>query len=185
MACEAGPRRCRHSGEGSRGFAQTLGDHSANGSRARKADAKRAGLGGKTGRNRRQRGAAATGISAAAHHAGVGHGRQRARGVPGRGLGLGGRLGQRGPIRSHVFGGGNRMGVARRRAVRVKAVPLMVSIGPVTDMGVGADRCELNGDQKDRRSDYPPNCSDRSHAQLLLYDPGQVNKRRQQRMKSR
>jgi hypothetical protein len=33
----------------------------------------------------------------------------------------------------------------------------------------------LNGDQEDRRSNYPQKCSGRSHAQLLLYDPGQGN----------
>ncbi|MDB5575647.1 MAG: hypothetical protein JWR80_823 [Bradyrhizobium sp.] len=46
---------------------------------------------------------------------------------------------------------------------------------PMTDMGVGCDRRELNDDQKDRRSDHPKKCAGRSHAQVLLYDPGQVN----------
>jgi len=45
----------------------------------------------------------------------------------------------------------------------------------MTDMGVGCDRRELNGDQKDRRPNHPQKCSGRSHAQLLLYDPGQGN----------
>jgi len=45
----------------------------------------------------------------------------------------------------------------------------------MTDMGVGADRRELNDDQKDRRPNHPQKCSGRSHAHLLLYDPDQVN----------
>jgi hypothetical protein len=63
------------------------------------------------------------------------------------------------------------------------AVPLVVPLNmlpvrrgvPMTDMGVGCDRRELNGDQKDRRPNYPPKCSGRSHAQLLLYDRSQGN----------
>ena len=69
------------------------------------------------------------------------------------------------------------MHLARGRAMRVKTVSLMVRIGPVamTAMGVGCDRRELNGDQEDRRSNYPPKGSGRGHAPLLLYDPGQGN----------
>jgi len=63
------------------------------------------------------------------------------------------------------------------------AVSLMVPLNMVpvrrgvsmTDMGVGCDRRELNDDQKDRRPHHPQKCSGRSHVQLLLYDPGQVN----------
>lgn len=79
------------------------------------------------------------------------------------------------------------MRVTRRRAMRVMTMRLMVRIGtvPMTGMGLGGDRRELNGDQKDRRSNYPPKCSGRGHARLLLYDPGQGNKRRGGRLKSR
>ncbi len=64
---------------------------------------------------------------------------------------------------------------ARHRAMRVKTKPLMVPISSMTDMGVGGDRRELNGDQKDRRPHHPQKCSGQSHAQLLLYDPSQGN----------
>lgn len=181
MPAEAGPRGRRYSGEGSGGFAQTLGVDSANGNQAYKADAKRARFRGKAGRNCRQRGATATGIPAAAHHAGVDIGRWRARGVLSRGLGLDN------PVRSGDFRRGNRMRVARRRAMRVITVRLMMRIRPVsmTAMGVGGDRRELDDDQKDRRPNHPQKRSGRCHAQLLLYDPGQGNKRRERRMKLR
>lgn len=79
------------------------------------------------------------------------------------------------------------MRVARRRAMRVMTVRLMVRIGPapMTGMGVGCDRRELNDDQKDRRPNHSQKCSGRRHAQLLLYDPGQGNKPRGQQMKLR
>ena len=69
------------------------------------------------------------------------------------------------------------MRVARRRAMRVMTVRLMVPLGrvPMSDMGVGCDRRELNDDQKERRSNHPQKCSGRSHAQLLLYDASQGN----------
>ena len=70
------------------------------------------------------------------------------------------------------------MGDASGGAGSLEMVPLnMVPIRrvPMTDMGVGCDRRELNDDQKDRRPNYPQKCSGRSHAQLLLYDPGQGN----------
>lgn len=177
MACVAGPRRCRRSGEGSRGFAQTLRVRSANGNQACKADANRARFRRKAGRNRRQRSSAATGISAAAHHAGIDHGRQCARGVLGRGLGLGGRFGRPGPIRSRGVVGRNGLGTGNRNAMSVGMVPLKVSFSPVavSGMGLGCDRRELNGDQEDRRSNYPQNCSGRSHAPLLPYGPSQGN----------
>jgi hypothetical protein len=65
------------------------------------------------------------------------------------------------------------MGGASRSAMSLKM--LSIRRVPVTDMGVGCDRRELNDDQKDRRPNHPQKCSGRSHAQLLLYDPGQVN----------
>ena len=78
------------------------------------------------------------------------------------------------------------MRVARRHAMRLMTVRLMVpSCVDMTGMSVGADRRELNGNQQDCRSDRPPNCSGRGHGQLLLYDPGQGNKRTKQRIKSR
>jgi len=178
MACKAVPRRCRHSGEGSRGFAQTLRVHSANGSRACKADAKRARLGRQARRHRHQRGSAATGISAAAHHAGVGAEGRCARDVLGRGLGLGGRFGRRGPIRGRGVVGSNRGGGGGRGAMGVKMVCLkLVSVRPVAvpGMGPGCERRELNGDQEDRRPNHPQNCSGRSHAPLLPYGPSQGN----------
>jgi hypothetical protein len=55
----------------------------------------------------------------------------------------------------------------------LKMVP--VRRAPMTGMGIGYDRRELNSDQEDRRSNYPQKCSGQSHAQLLLYDPGQGN----------
>jgi hypothetical protein len=77
-------------------------------------------------------------------------------------------------------------------AMSLDAVSLMVSLNmgpirrvPMTDMGLGCERRELNGDQKDRRPNYPQKCSGRAHVQLLLYDPGQVNKRPEQWMKLR
>ncbi|MBB5055033.1 hypothetical protein HNQ36_005044 [Afipia massiliensis] len=54
--------------------------------------------------------------------------------------------------------------------VPLMAVPLkMVAIGrvPVSDMGLGSDRRELNGDQQDRRPKHPQQCADQSHAQLI------------------
>ena len=98
--------------------------------------------------------------------------------VLGRGLGLGGRFGWRGPIRGRGVLGGNRMGGGGRGAMGVKMVRLkLVSVRPVavTGMGLGCDRRELNGDQEDRRPNHPQNCSGRSHAQLLPYGPSQGN----------
>ena len=54
--------------------------------------------------------------------------------------------------------------------VPLMAVSLkMVAIGrvTVTDMGLGSDGRELNGDQQDRRPKHPQQCADRSHAQLI------------------
>jgi hypothetical protein len=53
---------------------------------------------------------------------------------------------------------------------RIMPVPLkMAAIGrvPVTNMGLGSDGRELNGDQQDRRPKHPQQCADRSHAQLI------------------
>ena len=41
---------------------------------------------------------------------------------------------------------------ARRGAMRVNAMPLMLPVRPMTGMGPGRDRRELNGDQDHRRS---------------------------------
>ena len=71
------------------------------------------------------------------------------------------------------------------RCLRIVRLMVPVPVGSVPDMGLGCDRRELNGDQKDRRPNYPQKCSGRAHVQLLLYDPGQVNKRPEQWMKLR
>lgn len=67
----------------------------------------------------------------------------------------------RGPIRRPRLVGGNRMDGADRRAVGVNTVP----VRPVrmTDMGFGGNRCELNGDQQDRRPKNPQKCAGQSH----------------------
>lgn len=175
MPAEAASRGRRYSGEGSRGFAQTSWVHAGRGKGARKADARRAGLGRKMGRSHHQRGGAATRTAAAAHHTGVGVRGQCARRI------LDGRLGLRGRLRSHgTFSrrgllGSNRMSDARYCAMRVKTVRLMVPIRSVTDMGFGGDRRELNGDQKDRRSNHSQQCAGQSHAQLLPYGPSERN----------
>jgi len=75
------------------------------------------------------------------------------------------------------------MSGASRSAMSLKTVSLetlplkMVPIrpGPMTDMGLGCDRRELNDDQKDRRPKYPQKCAGRNHAQLLPYDPSRGN----------
>ena len=66
----------------------------------------------------------------------------------------------RGPIRRPRLVG-NRMDGADRSAVGVNTVP----VGPVrmTDMGFGGNRCELNGDQQDRRPNNPQKCAGQSH----------------------
>jgi hypothetical protein len=46
---------------------------------------------------------------------------------------------------------------------------------PMSDVGPGSDRRELNGDQQDRRPNYPQQCAGRSHAQLLPYGPSERN----------
>ena len=148
MACEAGPRRCRYSGEGSRGFAQASRVHSGNRKCACKADARRAGLGRKVGRNRCQRGCAATRASAAAHRAGSGVGRQRVRRILGCGLSLGG-FGSRG---SRAFAGGRPDAGRLDSAVPLKAYALETMPNcPVTDMGLGG-----NGRRIERRSAGSP-----------------------------
>jgi hypothetical protein len=43
-------------------------------------------------------------------------------------------------------------------------------------MGVGGNRRELNGDQKDRRPDYPQQCAAQGHAPLLPYGPSERNR---------
>ena len=175
MPAEAGPRGRRYSGEGSRGFAQASWVHAGHGKCAGKADARRAGLGRKVGRSHHQRGGAATRAAAAAHHAVVGVGGQCARGILDSRLGLRSRLRSRGTFRERGMLGRNRMSDARRDAVRVKTVPLMVRIRPMTDMGVGSNRRELNDDQKDRRPYHPQKCAGQSHAQLLPYGPSERN----------
>ena len=69
------------------------------------------------------------------------------------------------------------MGDAGRSAVCLMVSLNMVPIRrmPMTDMGVGRDRRELNDDQKDRRANHSQYCSGRGHVQVLLYDPAQVN----------
>ena len=50
---------------------------------------------------------------------------------------------------------------ANRSAIAVKTAP----VRPVrmTDMGVGGNRSELNGDQQDRRPKNPQECAGQSH----------------------
>ena len=50
---------------------------------------------------------------------------------------------------------------ADRSAAGVNTVP----VRPVrmTDMGFGGNRCELNGDQQDRRPKNPQKCAGQSH----------------------
>jgi hypothetical protein len=43
-------------------------------------------------------------------------------------------------------------------------------------MGPGSDRRELNGDQQDRRPDYPQQCAGQSHAQLVPYGSNERNR---------
>ena len=69
--------------------------------------------------------------------------------------------------------GGGRSGGMSLEMVSLEMVPIRRV--PMAGMGLGCDRRELNGDQEDRRSNYPQKCSGRSHTQLLLYDPGQGN----------
>ena len=90
---------------------------------------------------------------------------------------MGGKFDRRRPIRGGGVPGGNHMGIGSRSAMSVNMVPLKVSISPVSvsGMGPGCDRRELDGDQKDSRSNYPQNCSGRSHAPLLPYGPSQGN----------
>ena len=145
-----------YSGEGSRGFAQTTGVRSASGNDAGKAYAKRTCFGGKAGRNRGQRGCAATGISAAPLHAGIGFGRRHARRVLDGSLALCGKLGLSGPICGCGLLGGGRICGASRSAVPSKIVPLkMVPIRRVPDVGLGGNRRELQHDRKDGRPKYP------------------------------
>ena len=67
-------------------------------------------------------------------------------------------------------------GGAMSLMVPLNVVPLnMVTIRPVGGMGLGSDRRELNGDQQDRRPDYPQQCAGQSHAQLLPYGPSERN----------
>ena len=160
----AAPRGRRYSGEGSRGFAQTSWVHSGHGKCARKADARRAGLRRKVRRSHHQRGGAATGTAAATHHAGVGVGRQCARRILDGRFGLRSRQGFRGTFLKRGMLGSMRD--ARRGTMRVKTMPLMVPVKPMTDVGLGSNRRELNGDQQDRRPDYPQQCAGQSHAQL-------------------
>lgn len=64
------------------------------------------------------------------------------------------------------------------KMMSVNVVPLkMLAIrrGTVTDMGVGGDRRELNGDQKDRRPDHSQQCAGQGHVQLLPYGRGERN----------
>ena len=68
---------------------------------------------------------------------------------------------------------GDAGGSAGRLMMPLNVVP--VSYMTMTDMGIGCDRHELNGDQEDRRANHSQQCSGPSHAQLLLYDPGQGN----------
>jgi hypothetical protein len=155
-----------------------LGVRSANGSKACKTDAKRTRFGGKAGRNHGQRVSAAAGISAAAHHAGVGGGRRCARCVLGGSLGISGRLDPSVRIRGSGFAGRNRMCDAEPSARPfMTRLVMMLHIGPVTvtAMGVGCDRRELNDDQQDRRPNHPQECSGRSHVQSLPYGPSQRN----------
>ena len=146
-----------------------------------KADARRAGPGRKVRRNRGQRGCAAPRTAAAAHHTGVGVGRLCARRILERSLGLRGGQGSRGRIgRSRIgdAGGSAKCLSAKSLSTKSLMVPLnMVTIRRVTmtDMGVGYDRRELNGDQEDRRPNYPQQCAGRGHAQLLAYGSSERN----------
>lgn len=133
------------------------------------------------GRNRGQRGCAAPRTAAAAHHTGVGVGRLCARRILERSLGLRGGQGSRGRIgRSRIgdAGGSAKCLSAKSLSTKSLMVPLnMVTIRRVTmtDMGVGYDRRELNGDQENRRPNYPQQCAGRSHAQLLPYGSSERN----------
>jgi hypothetical protein len=80
-------------------------------------------------------------------------------------LGLSGGLGLSGPICSAGFVGGNRMYGPDCNATAVKTVPVMAV--RMSDMGLGCDRSELNGDQQDRRPKHPQKRAGRSHEQPL------------------
>ena len=68
--------------------------------------------------------------------------------------------------------GGNRMGDAGGSAGCPDDGPLnMVPVRrvPMTDMGVGGDRRELNGDQQDRRSNHSQQCSGQRSCAISYY----------------
>jgi len=70
------------------------------------------------------------------------------------------------------------MSAGRRRAMLLKMVALEVvpvSPVPMTGVGLGRDRRELNGHQQDRRSKHSQKRAGRSHKSKLPYGPGQGN----------
>ena len=162
-------RRCC-SGEEPRRPAQTPEVRFPKGNQVCKTDARRAGPGQKTGRSRDQSGAAATHAgSAAAGHADIGAGR-------GATCVLNDRHGFRSspcPIVRHRYAA-RRAGLVgsmridghgamrlRLKALGLKAMPIRAV--RMTDMGLGCDRRELNGDQQDRRPKDPQKLSGRIH----------------------
>lgn len=178
------PLRRRCSGEEPRRPAQTPEVRFPKGNQVCKTDARRAGPGKKTGRSRDQSGAAATHAgSAAAGHADIGAGR-------GATCVLNGRHGLRSSLcpvfrcrdAAHRAGlsGGKRFGgdgrIARRLRLNALGLkPMPIRAVRMTDMGLGCDRRELNGDQQDRRPKDPQKPSGRIHGQTLPYGRSQKN----------
>lgn len=172
MAFEAGPRRCRHSGERSRGFAQASGVHFPNESGGCRADPRRPLSGREVGRDRGQGGSAtAHAGAAAADHASPGAaGSSGLRGLN-DGLGLVGGLdligGLRDPLRRAGLVVGNRKHGAGYGALRMRLETMRMNAAIVpmrmTGMGFGHDRSELNGDQENRRPQNPQKLAGRTH----------------------
>ena len=175
-------RRC--SGEEPRRPAQTPEVRFPKGNQVCKTDGKRAGPGKKTGRSRDQSGAATTHAgSAAAGHAGIGAGRSATCALDGR-HGLGSspcpivrrrdaarRAGLVGSKR--ISGDGGSAMRMRLNALDLKALPIRAV--RMTDMGLGCDRRELNGDQQDRRPKDPQKLSGRIHGRTVPYGRSQRN----------
>jgi hypothetical protein len=96
-------------------------------------------------------------------------------------LGLRVGLGLRDRVRGPGLNGGNQPGFSggnqMRNADRSAMCPNTVPVRPVrmTGMRLGCNRCELNGDQKDRRPKNPQKRSGRIHERFLPYGPGQGN----------
>jgi len=182
------PRRCRCSGEKSRGFAQTPEVGFPNGNQASEADARRASLGRKVGRSHDQGDATTThASSAAAGHAGIGadrgatcalNGRHDLRSSPCpivRRRDAARRAGLVGSKR--VVGDGRSAMRLRLKALDLKAMPIRAV--RMTDMGLGCDRRELNGDQQDRRPKDPQKLSGRIHGRTVPYGRSQGNIRQE------